>query len=57
MIMAKDGNQPKNTADKNPAHQTEVENGSVQRSGNSSKGKDTARGSDGDTRRASKGAR
>jgi hypothetical protein len=55
--MAKDGNQPKNTVDKNPAHQTDVEKGSVQRSGNFPKGTDTSRGSDGDTRRASKGAR
>jgi hypothetical protein len=55
--MAKDGNQPKNTVEKNPAHQTDVENGSVQRSGNFPKGTDTPRGSDGDTRRASKGAR
>ncbi len=55
--MAKDGNQPKNKTDKNPAHQTEMEDGSVQRSGNFPKGTDTQRGSEGDTRRASKGAR
>lgn len=55
--MARDGNQPKNKTDKNPAHQTEMEGGAVQRSGNFPKGTDTARGSEGDTRRASKGAR
>ncbi|MDZ4306618.1 hypothetical protein [Allopontixanthobacter sp.] len=55
--MTKDGNQPENKTDKNPAHQTEVDEGSVQRSGNFPKGTDTARGSEGDTRRASKGAR
>lgn len=55
--MAKDGNQPKTVVDKNPAHQTDAENGSVQRSGNFPKGKDTARGSETSTRKASHGAR
>lgn len=55
--MAKDGNQPKTEVDKNPAHQTDVENGSVQRSGNFPKGKDIARGSETSTRKASHGAR
>ena len=54
--MAKDGNQPKNKVDKNPAHQTD-DKGSVQRSGNFPKGTDTARGSESQTRRTSKGAR
>ncbi len=55
--MAKDGNQPKNKTDKNPAHQTGEEKSRAQRSGDFSKSTDTQRGSEGDTRRASKGSR
>ncbi|WP_299308964.1 hypothetical protein [uncultured Croceicoccus sp.] len=55
--MSKDGNEPKNTVDKNPAHQTGEQNGSVQRSGDFPKGTDTSRGSEGENRRGSNGAR
>jgi len=55
--MAKDGNQPENTIDTNPAHQTDADEGLVQRNSNLRKGPDTTRGSEGDRRRAGKGAR
>lgn len=55
--MAKDGNEPKTPVDKNPAHHTNPVDDGAQQSGNSPKGTDIARGSEGDTRRASKGAR